>query len=167
MPRYNFGDEENRSFEVMPKGDYILEVIGAESGIKDKGKTKGADFLTVKLRVENHPGCTFEEDLIFFETTFWRVDTFLKAMNFQVNGRPMKKGDPVELTTENVIGLRGPATLGIREWDKKNERGDVVGKGQINEVITWITNGVKLPRNVPAPAPVQNVPVIDEEGPLF
>jgi hypothetical protein len=165
MPKYNFGDKENRVFEVVPKGDHIVEVISGESGIKSKGKCNGSDFLSIKLRVETNPNCTFEEELIFHPNCEWRIDTFLKSMNFLINGRPIQKGDDVDINVGNVIGLRGWATLGIRTWDKLDDKGNKMGEGKVNEVITWITNKEKLSRNVPAqqaePAPQE------EEGPLF
>lgn len=134
MPKHIFRDEENRTFELLPDGDYIVEVAKAELGISNGAKTRGSEQLELTLRSEPH-GITLYETLIFHESVDWKIDNFIKCMNLCA-----VKGQDIELTPENILGVRGWITVGTEEYQGKKR----------NRIKVWITNKPKLPRNTPA-----------------
>jgi hypothetical protein len=145
MPSFQFQDSDNKTFEVLPPGDYIAEVKGVEFGISRGAKTGGSDDMTLKLAIDDHPGATIEETLIFHESCGWKIDTFVKSMNLLIGGKPPAKGDPIEFTEPMVKGLRGWVTV-------KNEPGRKDPTKLFNRIAVFITNKEKLVKRVDLPS---------------
>jgi hypothetical protein len=142
MPTYTFTDHEAKVYEMVADGDYILEVVDADISISKGDATKGSEQLELKVQVQGRPGATFRETLIFHESVTWKIDLFLKS-----TGWGAKKGEEVELTPENVIGLRGWATVFVDTYKEKKK----------NKVRVWLTDKPKIPRvTYDAPEPEQN-----------
>lgn len=165
MPKTTFTDQENIIYELIPDGDYIVEVIKSEAAISNKPKTSGCDVIEVQLRVDTHPNCRIWDDLVFgYEKLQWKIDCFLKSMNFLVDGHTPQKGEDLDITIENVIGLRGWVSIGHRDYFPTGaDQKDPKNKKSVNEVKVYITNKPKLARrkiessDVPAAA-VENDP---------
>lgn len=144
MPTFTFGDSDN-TFEILPAGEYPFEIIGADSAMVSSGKLAGSEKLELKVLIYTDPTFTAKrtlvhESLIFAQSCFWRIDTFVKAANLLVNGHPPRRDDAIELTPETVVGLRGWCRLKIEEYDSKKTG----KKEQTNRVDIWMTDKPKL-----------------------
>src|SRR4051812_40199563 len=149
MLEYIFKDQEAPSFELVPDGDYILEVIGYESLISNYAGTRGSPVIGVKVKVEGR-NASWKEQLTLHPDWDWKVDVFLKCMN-----AAPAKGGKVNLSEQNLMGLRGWATVSQREYKATNGQ-----TRKANKVVAWITNKQKLPRRSaePEPEPFADVP---------
>lgn len=147
MPSYQFKDQESKSFEVKPAGDYVVRVVGVEFGISKGNKTRGSDNMELKLAVENPngslSGCEFYEHLIFHPSCDWKIDIAVKALNLLIGGKPPAKGDPIDFSEHMLCGLRGWATVGVEEYTRNDGT-----KGKKNTIAAWIANKPKLPKFV-------------------
>lgn len=153
MPGYKFGDSENRVFETVAKGDYILEVVGVEFGLSEGPKTRGSDTATLRVRVDGREA-PFDERLTFHPSCEWKIDTFIKSVNLLVDGKPPAKGQQIEFTDRMLLGLRGWATVGVKQGIKDPTK-------QFNEVVTWLTNKEKLVKRaveLPPEEPEDDIP---------
>lgn len=146
MPAYKFGDQENKTFEVVEDGDYILEVIACEFGVT---KSKGDEKMELQLQVEGRDA-KFYETLTFTEKAAWKIDTFVKSCNLLIDGKPPKKDQPIEFTETMVVGLRGWATVKKEQRSKLDASGrEVPVPGEFRNVVkVWITNKPKLLKRV-------------------
>jgi len=136
MPSYKFTNQDNKIFEPVTPGDYIVEVTKCEFGIT---KDRGDDKMDLTLRIEGKDTLLFET-LTFTEKSAWKVDTFVKSCNLLVDGHKPAPNQEIEFSENMVVGLRGWATLFIDEYPAGS------GKKK-NKVKLWITNKEKLAKN--------------------
>jgi len=156
MPKIAFTTTEAPLSERL-KGDYVFEVIGVDFGIStSRGVTNGSDLMELKLKffadaTFSKPLAQWTETLYFHESCDWKICQFLVCANFKVGGRIFQKGDDTELTTENVVGLRGWASVSPEmsnsEEEKKKPEAE---RKRYNRVQVFITNKEKLAPNQPA-----------------
>jgi len=135
MPNYKFTNQENKTFEIPP-GDYILEVVACEFGIK---RESGDERMDLKLQVEGRDNIIYET-LTFTEKAAWKIDTFVKSTNLLIDGKPPAPNQEIQFEESMLVGLRGWATIYIDEYPAGS------GKRR-NKVRVWITNKEKLPKN--------------------
>jgi hypothetical protein len=160
MPRYQFSDEENLQFELLPAGEYRFEVISASQSIVNSGgPANGSERLEIKIRIEDDQGnrrAQWTEQLIFHSSCAWKIDTFVKASNFLVDGASPRKGEDLDINESNIRGLRGWCYIGVEEYTKNGV------KRQANRVKTWLTDKPKLPKHAIDPTDVpRTVPAFD------
>lgn len=134
MPSYKFTNQENKSFDPVPAGDYIVEVVECEFGLT---KDRGDDKMSLILRVDGKDS-TLYETLTFTEKSAWRIDTFVKSTNLIIDGKSPALNQPIEFTESMVVGLRGWVTLFVDEYKGEKK----------NKVRVWITNKEKLAKRV-------------------
>jgi hypothetical protein len=143
--KYTYTGQENLP-PAIEEGDYVLEVTGMETGVV-KGKMD--QKLTLKLEVVGH-GNKLNDDLIFKENCFWRIDTFVKSI-----GLNPKINEEVSLTEDNLIGRRGWAHVVQKEWLPPVKPGQPPRTEQqkkeetriLNNVSAWLTNKPTEARN--------------------
>ena len=130
----------------VPNGDYLVTVIEASETLSKAGD----DMIKLKLEVEGH-GVHLYDYLVATEASFWKIDTFRKAI-----GDRVVEGEEVELTAAALEGRQGHARLRIEEYQGKKS----------NKVELWITDRVptSTPKTTP-PAPAQAQPE-DEDVPF-
>lgn len=160
MPKFN--DSENKTFTILPEGDYVFRVIGFEVGISKGGKTAGSDTYEVEVIFEGTGGRCWE-NLIDHPLTDWKIDTFLKSANVS-----LKAGTGFEFTAErarsngvpfvNPYGLRGHCRVAVDEYNGKKR----------NKISIFYTDKPKLARHIPDPdaaaqGPAVEVPAVDED----
>jgi len=80
--------------------------------------------------------------LILHESCFWKVDSFIKASNFQHNGNPPKEGDDIQLEESTLLGLQGWAKVYVNVYTNKKEE-----QVENNRVDIWLSEREKLPRD--------------------
>lgn len=154
MPSVKFTNKDSLVFdrETVPPGDYAVEVIKCDASIRTGGKCNGCDAFDFQLRLVDNPKCTFYEDMVFGrENLQWKIDVILKSLNFLYNGKPLVAGQEFSIEPEDMIGLRGWATLKVRDYTKDMGNGKTEPR-TVNEVAVWLTNKEKLARNKPAEA---------------
>lgn len=138
MPEYTLGNREI-SFELLPEGDYEVEVMEIETGLSKKGHEQ----ITMKLAAKPK-GVRFTERLTFIESCYGIIDAFVKSTGmYNDEGKPAKIGDSIQFDESTMIGLRGWAHIRPRADDKDPNL-------KYNSVGWWITNKGYLPRNMTA-----------------
>lgn len=141
MPSYQFGDQENKVFETVKPGDYILQVSKCEFGLTKKGDDK----MDLEIAVEGTNARIFET-LTFTSNAAWKIDTFVKSCNLLIDGKRPTKDQSIEFTEPMVVGLRGWATLKVEEYPEGSKKFR-------NKVAVWLTDKEKLPKAVVETAP--------------
>jgi hypothetical protein len=143
MPQFN--DSENKTFELLPPGDYVFQVTEFEIGISNGGKTSGSDKYDMKLAIDKGDGVFVEvrENMIDHPSCAWKIDTFLKSA-----GVDIKKGDAFEfrqdVAQDKDVLFVDP--IGLRGWCHiKNEAGTNDPTKKFNKVSTFYTTKEKLP----------------------
>ena len=157
MPTHQFKKEDPKTFEILPNGPYLLQVIGATAKISDGAKTRGCEMLELFVKSEQH-GTAFYENLVFpdestdpksAEYLNNKINTFLCSVNFGAN-----EGEKIDITAEAVLGCRGWAHVKKAEYKGRDK----------NEIQFWYTNKEKLPRAVPPPEEnAPDAPEADED----
>lgn len=133
MPRYQYQGRDAIP-DIIPAGEYILEVVTAEESISNGQKTNGSDQIELKLKAEPS-GARLYDTLIFHSCIDWRIDTFVRSV-----GIPAAEGKDLELTAADCVGRRGWASVRVRTRPDGSRR---------NEVAVWLTDREKLDRNEP------------------
>ena len=131
----------------VPNGDYLVTVIEASETMSKAGD----EMIKLKLEVEGH-GVHLYDYLVATEASFWKIDTFRKAI-----GDRVVEGEEVELSAAALEGRQGHARLRIEEYQGKKS----------NKVELWITDRVSTatPKTTP-PAPAQAQPEVDDDVPF-
>jgi hypothetical protein len=121
------GQIENDSpdFVLLPEGDYDFEVTNFE-----RARHQGSDKLPpcnkaiVHIRIEGLEGVsTIKHNLFLHSITEGMLCSFFTAIGQR------KKGERVTMNWNNVIGSKGRAKVGIREWVNDEGR-----KLSVNEI---------------------------------
>lgn len=121
--KYTSQDAENLP-RFVESGDYLLTVIEANETVS----TSGSEMIKLKLEVEGHSVHLFDY-LVAAESSFWRIDTFLKAI-----GESVVEGQEVELFAAALEGRQGYAHLRVEEYEGRKN----------NKVEMWLTGNVTL-----------------------
>lgn len=129
--KYTSQNAENIQRFVEP-GTYLVTVVEATETISQSG----SEMIKLRLEVEEH-GVHLFDYLVASESSFWKIDTFRKAI-----GEDVIEGEEVELTASQLEGRQGYARLRVEEYQSKKN----------NKVEMWITD-----RNPPV-APVTQSP---------
>ena len=109
---YKAGKPEASSF-IVPAGVYTLRVIEAE---EDTSKG-GNDMVKLKLRVvkdDGKDGPALFDYLVFTESSFWKIDAFLKSAD-----KHPGEGEEVELDCDDMIGWEVRAKLTVDTYNGK------------------------------------------------
>jgi hypothetical protein len=124
--RYVSNNAENLP-RFVPAGDYLLTVLEAAETVSQNG----TEMIKLKLEVEGH-GVRLFDYLVASESSYWKIDTFRKAI-----GEAVTQGEEVELVAANLEGRQGYARLRIEDYQGKRN----------NKVDMWLT---KRPATRPA-----------------
>jgi hypothetical protein len=133
---------------VSPEGDYIVRVVGLQTGISTGQQTRGATHWELKLLMEGAGNHLFDL-LIDHEKTQRRLDTFLKCMAVELTVGQAYDFDPGAAASQgvphiNVIGRRGWARVIIDEYQGRKR----------NKIGFYYTDRPKLPGVQIEPQPV-------------
>lgn len=134
--KHTFRNEKPKTFEILPEGDYLLEVIKADSLISQGAKTRGSSVLELTFKSVEH-GTTFEDKLIAHPSCDWKIDLFVNCFNIT-----NQIGEEVELE-DNCVGRRGWCKVTVREYERADKT-----KGQANQIAVFYTDKEKYPRQV-------------------
>jgi hypothetical protein len=163
MPKAVFTDQEHKTFELVQKGDYRFEVTGVKLtvGERDWGKlqVKGKQVIEAELTIlkgdtNEQVGRVYDDFPFGVKELQYKLDTFAKSTDMRMeNGELPKKGEALDFSEETLLGLRGWATVGVRDYNKTEliDSKPVVKTKQANEVERYITNKPKIARNAPTP----------------
>lgn len=146
MPTFKYTNQPNKKFELLPDGDYLLEIVAAEPKISQQAKYRGSPQIEMTFRTPD--GAEFSEWLTFHEELNWKVDNFLTCFNYGV-----KEGQEIDVTPEGVMGLRGYCAVGHYESSQKKI---------FNQVKVYYTDKQKFTR---AFSPTQPEAASNEEAP--
>lgn len=107
--------KDSPDFVVLPEGDYNFEVIEFE-----RARHPGSDKLPpcnkaiVHIKIEGEEGVSVIRHQLFLHT----ITEGLLADFFKGIGQ-RKKGETISMNWNKVVGSKGRARVGIREWDGK------------------------------------------------
>lgn len=133
--------------ELLERGDYDFKVIDCEDGFITGGKTSGSQYFKIKIGIGDQQGklrTVFTDMLILSENTAWKVQSFLVCVNF--NDGKLEDGDEIDLYSAAIVGHRGRARIGIRDYQVKKDDGSVEDR-KINEVVKYLDEK-KYPRDI-------------------
>jgi hypothetical protein len=139
MPKFTYKAEPNKSFELLPDGDYLVEILEADPCISQANKYRGAEQFEIKFR-DSKSGAEFLDWLTFHAELEWKVDNFISCFNF-----PVVKGEEIDITPDDLIGRKGWVRVG--HYTKNDKK--------YNQVAIYYTNKEKFARTkleVPAEA---------------
>lgn len=116
---YTAGNAVQRTFTVLPAGDYRFRVLDAT----EKRSKNGNDMIELKLDVfaDNGPQGVVYDNIVFTATAQWKCDQFLKAC-----GMLLAEGEVVNIVANEWIGFEGRVKLRVGKTDKGNDRNEVV-----------------------------------------
>ena len=115
-----FGWEEEISqdsqFVLLPDGDYDFMVTGFE-----RARYKGGDKipacnmakLAIDITVPGGESVTINHQMMLYTTLEWKLCEFFLGIGLR------KKGEPLRMPWNQVIGRRGRCKIGIRKYDGK------------------------------------------------
>lgn len=109
---FKAGKPASSEFHVEA-GDYRLRVVEASEDTSRAGN----DMIKLKLRVVRDNGSDgpgLFDYLVFSESAFWKVDTFLKSC-----GKHPGEGEEIALDPDDMIGWECMATLSVETYDGK------------------------------------------------
>ena len=132
--KYTSQNADNFPRFVQP-GDYLVTVIEASETFSKAGD----EMIKLKLEVEEH-GVHLFDYLVATESSFWKIDTFRKAI-----GESVVEGEEVELSASEIEGRQGYARLKVEEYQGKKN----------NKVELWLTDHAPkttVKKNPPAEA---------------
>ena len=108
--QFKTGKPNPSEFYVEP-GDYRLRVIEAN---EDTSKG-GNDMIKLKLRVlkpDGDEGPALFDYLVFTDTSFWKIDHFLKSC-----AQHPGEGENVEIDPDQIIGWECQAALKVEAYE--------------------------------------------------
>ena len=132
--KYVSQNADNLPRFVSP-GDYLLTIVEASETFSKAGD----EMIKLRLEVEGH-GVHLFDYLVATESSFWKIDTFRKAI-----GENVVEGEEVELHAADLEGRQGYARLKVEEYQEKKN----------NKVEMWLTDRAPKsasPKNPPAGA---------------
>lgn len=146
MPVFN--DSENKTFVLLPEGDYQLTCTECEIGIQSGGKTAGSETYRLTFEASDGKGkcSTVKELLIDHATCAWKIDIFCKACGVKLaKGQAFSfrkdEADRNKWTWVDPLGLRCTAKLIVEQFTTKDGR-----KLETNRVAVFYTDRPLLER---------------------
>lgn len=105
--------DDGGEFVVLTPGDYDYTIIGFERGYFDgSDKMPACPQAFIKIRINSPQGeVTMEEKLFLAQKSEWKLSEFFASI-----GRK-KKGEPLRMNWNNIIGLTGRCTIGNRVYN--------------------------------------------------
>jgi hypothetical protein len=141
--KYTSQNADNFPRFVQP-GDYLVTVIEASETFSKAGD----EMIKLKLEVEEH-GVHLFDYLVATESSFWKIDTFRKAI-----GESVVEGEEVELSASEIEGRQGYARLKVEEYQGKKN----------NKVELWLTD--RAPKTTAKKTPPAEAAEEDDNEPF-
>jgi hypothetical protein len=115
----NLSGVQARSFEPLPEGKYLVEVLEVKAKI---AASSGAPMLAWTFRVldEDYEGRQLFTNTVLTDNSLWKLKSFLIALGYteeELNGE-------IELDPDELVGLQAVARVKTREYQGET-RNDV------------------------------------------
>lgn len=114
--KYISSDQPDKIFH-LPAGEYPVTIIDASETVS---RSSGADMIKLTLEAEAPDGTTVTlfDYLVATPSSAWKIDAFRRAL-----GKPVVKGESVELCACDLIGCRLRARLKVEKYnDTENNK---------------------------------------------
>lgn len=111
-------EHDSPDFVILPEGDYDFEIIDFERG-RHNGSEKlpPCNKAVVHIRVEGKEGVTTIKHNLFLHS---KTEGMLCAFFAGIGQR--KKGEPLKMNWNAVVGSKGRCKVGIRKWTNDEGR---------------------------------------------
>lgn len=116
---YNWDDEivKDSDFVLIPEGDYPFTVVGFE-----RGRHEGSDklppcnkaIITLRIALPDGTAQELKHNLFLHSKCEGLLSAFFVAIGQK------KKGEPLRMNWNAVIGTRGICKISVRTWKGKN-----------------------------------------------
>lgn len=116
---------DRKGTSLLPEGDYIFEVVGAERGhFSGSAKLPACNMINLTLQVKTETGSTqIRCNLILHRSLEWKLSSFFCCVGLK------KKGQPFAMDWSRVPGTHGRARIKQRTFTGKDGR-----KRTVNDV---------------------------------
>ena len=108
-------ENDGADFTLLPEGDYDFEVTDFERG-RHNGSEKlpPCNKAIVTIKIEGKEGISHIKHNLFLHS---KTEGMLCAFFTGIGQR--QKGEKLQMNWNNVVGSKGRAKVGIKEWDGK------------------------------------------------
>lgn len=130
----------------VPNGDYLVTVVEASETVSKAGD----EMIKLKLEVEGH-GVHLFDYLVATDSSFWKIDTFRKAI-----GDTVVEDEEVELVASDLEGRQGYARLRVEDYQGKKN----------NKIEMWLTDRAPAAATRAVNQPSQAQTEADEDVPF-
>ena len=128
-------DEEisqESEFVTLPEGDYDFEVVNFErSRSKGSDRMPPSNMAVLELRITGDKGSTTVTDyLVLHSRMEWKLSQFFRSIGLK------KKGEPLRMNWNAVVGARGRCKLIIEKYT--NDNGEQRDSNKIKQYYDYI-----------------------------
>ena len=116
MPQVNVDFSDVQEFELLPEGDYVVEIEEVEVKQSSTGKAMMSLQMTVR-EPEEHQGRKLFDNMMLEGNALWRTKRELNAILGDV------PDGAFNFDTEDLVGTQVGVYVGHRKW-KKEDGGD-------------------------------------------
>jgi len=102
-----------RKEKLLAPGEYEVEVLGAHLTRSIVGRN---EMLVVDLHAKNEENrwCPIRDYLVFSEKSYWKFDSFLKAIGLDLE-------DGQEIDADDFVGFAARVQVGTREFGNREQ----------------------------------------------
>lgn len=129
MAHVDFTDVEERSFDLLPRGQYLIEVTGAE---ERTGETSGVDYLNLELTVLDgeFQGRKLFDSMSYSQNALWKLKGFLRAAGYDEEDLA---GD-FDVDPAEYVGMEFVVTVTVQRDKREGHEGE-----EQNRIRTYVT----------------------------
>lgn len=136
--------KDSTGFTLLPAGDYDFTVAKFERG-RHTGSTKlpacNKAILTLTIHCPQNGDVSYEHNLFLHTKTEGLLSNFFAGIGQK------RKGEPLRMNWNAVMGAKGKLKLKINTYQKK----DGSGEGQSNEISTFYSHEELAEKGMAAP----------------
>lgn len=108
--------KEGPDFILLPEGDYDFEVTSFERGRFDgSDKMSACNKAMLNIKIETAEGIAVIQHNLFLHQ---KTEGFLSEFFTSIGQK--KKGQPLKMNWNSVVGAKGRCKVGIRNWTSKD-----------------------------------------------
>ena len=110
-------ESDGSEITVLPEGDYEFEVKNVTRGsFPGSAKMCACNKVTLTLEIKSEQGDAYVyDDLILHKVMEWKLSQFFLSIGLK------KKGEKITMDWSKVLGAKGLAKIGVKEYTDKQD----------------------------------------------